>query len=109
LAAADGRQEMNLAVLGHGLAQAEPADFGIDDNGDPGTNHITVAQPGLGAGVKALQRVDDLADAAPGGGDDLGAAGEVAHRGGDEDAGHTSASICERATSLRACHEPRPE
>jgi len=63
--AGNSRQEMDLAVRGHGLQQAAGGDVGADDDGDAGPQAVGVAEMVLDAGVQPVQGVDEGADGVP--------------------------------------------
>ena len=51
---------MHFATLGEGMTETLPADFGIDDESETGAEGIRVAEARLDAGIRLLERFDDL-------------------------------------------------
>src|SRR5206468_3998034 len=57
-AAADRREEMDLARRPHRLQPAEPGHLAVHDDGDTGPQPAGVAESGLDSGVEVFECVD---------------------------------------------------
>jgi hypothetical protein len=62
---------MHLTVGAEGMTKALSADFGIDDKGQTRSERFAVTKAVLNAGIRLLERRDDLAHTASGDGHDL--------------------------------------